>query len=265
MANSPGFSIRPNLLPKSDPRYKKWKRSLKKRPPPWNKGKTKDTHPGVKKTAETFKKKKIDNFAKWRNLAKRSGQIPASYPAFLKNERLATLIGLMWGDGNIYKFPRTERLTIALGTDKPELIYYAVLLLEEVFKKKSSIYKPKNSNVVKITIYQKNISKRLKIPSGNRRHAKEGIPPWIWRSKKYLIACLKGLFEADGSLSIHLPTYTYNLSFSNSNERLLKDVQEALVKLKLNPEVRYNAIRLRRKNEVKYFEKLINFRKYNAR
>lgn len=264
MADSPGFPKRPNLLQKSDPRYKKWKSSLKKRPPPWNKGKTKDTHPGVKKISETFKREGIDNFARWRKKAKREGLIPSSYPPFQKSERLATLIGLTLGDGNIHKFPRTEKFTLALGTDKPNLIDYSNSLVEEIFNKKPNIFKPKNFNVVKITLYQKEISKRLEIPMGNRRYSKKGVPQWIWKGENYLIACLKGLFEAEGSLSIHLPTYTYNFSFSNMNEKLLTDVQKALIKLKFNPETRPYAIRLRKKNEVKYFKKLINFRSYNA-
>ena len=254
----------PNLLPKSDARYQKWRKSLWKRPPPWNKGKTKNNHPGVKKISETFKEKNIDNFAKWREKARKEGKIPRSYLPFEKNEYLALLIGLILGDGHIHKFPRTEGLTVALGTDKPKLIDLTIFLIEKVFDKKPSIYKPRDKNVLKITIYQKEISKRLKIPAGNRRYSEVGIPLWVWRSKKFLVYCLKGLYEAEGSLSIHLPTYTYNFAFSNRNQKLLDDVRKALVLLGFHPEVRIDAIRLRRKDEVKYFEKLISFRKYDA-
>jgi len=118
--------------------------------------------------------------------------------------------------------------------------------------------------VVKITLYQKNISERLDVPIGNRRYSKKGLPQWVWEAENYLVACLRGLFEAEGSLSVHLPTYTYNFSFSNRNEKLLKDVQDSLIKLGFNPETRLYAIRLRKKNEVKYFRKLINFRNYSA-
>lgn len=264
MSNKVYFSVVPNLLPKSDIRYQKWRDSLKKRPPPWNKGKTKDNHPGVNKISKTFKEKSIDNFAEWREKARKEGKIPRSYPPFEKNEYLALLIGLILGDGHICKFPRTEQLTVALGTDKPELIDLAISLIEKVFNKKPSIYKPPEINVLKINLYQKKISERLKIPAGNRRYSKVGIPLWAWRSKKLLISCLKGLYEAEGSLSVHLPTCTYNFTFSNRNQKLLDDVQKALILLGFHPEVRIDAIRLRRKDEVKYFEKLISFRKYGA-
>jgi hypothetical protein len=100
-----GF-LKPNLLPQNDSRYKKWRESLKKRPPPWSKGYTKETHPGVLKVSETFKKKRLDNFKKWREKMKRLGKIRSNYPPLAQNGDLAELMGVVLGDGSIYKFPR---------------------------------------------------------------------------------------------------------------------------------------------------------------
>jgi len=52
------FPILVQLLPKNDPRHKRWIRSLRKRPPPWDKGKSKETDSRVKKISDTFKRKK---------------------------------------------------------------------------------------------------------------------------------------------------------------------------------------------------------------
>jgi hypothetical protein len=254
----------PCLLPKKDPRYKRWLKSLRKRPPPWCTGKTKENCPGLKKMSDTFKREKIDNFKKWREKARTQGLIPASYPPFKKDEDLAFLVGIALGDGNIYRYARTEELRISLGTDKPKLIDYTSKVVEKVFNKKPHIHHPKNINMVKVSVYQKNISKRLGVPAGNRRYSTIGIPYWAWKYKRLLLACLRGLYEAEASLCIHLPTCTYNFAFHNRNEKLLHDVYLALIKLKLHPEVRPIAIRLRRRDEVKYFEKLINFRQYDA-
>src|SRR4030042_2628936 len=253
----------PNLLSKDDPRFIKWKESLKKRPPPWCKGKTKYTDPRVKRISSTFKKKGIDNFLKWRDKRKKLGIIPSSYPPLRKDENLACLIGLILGDGNIEKFPRTEKLTLALGTDKPALIDFSIRLIEAIFNKKPSIIKPKNVKMKRVYFYQKYISKRLHVPSGSRKHSKIKIPIWIRRSRKYLLAYLRGLYESEGSLSIHLPTYTYNFSFNNSNQSLLNNVKVSLLELGFHPEERSKEIRLRRKDEVKYFKNIINFRVYN--
>ena len=256
------FSIRPNLLSKDDPRYIHWRKSLSKRPVSWNKGKTKDTDSSVKKISETFKKKRINNFASWRKEKIAAGELKADYPPFEKTSDLATLVGLVLGDGHIAVFPRTERLEITLGTDKPKLIDFVFQLMEKVFSKTPIKRKDKNARCVKVGLYEKFISKRLGVPTGNRRYSTSGIPKWIWQKREHLIGCLKGLFEAEGSLSIHLPTCTYNFAFANRNEILLDDVRRALTLLGLHPEARTVATRIRRKHEVKYFQELISFRKY---
>jgi hypothetical protein len=79
---------------------------------------------------------------------------------------------------------------------------------------------------------------------------------------KKLVRFLRGLFEAEGSLSIHLPTCTYNFAFSNTNQYLLKIVEIGLKRLEFHPEVRHNAIRIRRKAEVEELKNLLHFRQY---
>lgn len=256
------FLLLSNLLPKTDPRYLKWKSSLKNRPAPWNKGKTKDTDPNVKKISETFLKKKIDNFSAWRIKLIQSGDIVTSYSPLPHSVKLAILIGLVLGDGNIHEFPRTDKLTITLGLDKLELIEFTRSLVFFIFEKKPAVLKYSTAKAVRITLYQKQISERMGIPTGNRKHSTTGIPEWVWRSNEYLVGCLKGLFEAEASLCVHLPTSTHNFSFHNKNKTLLQNVSRALKILGLNPEIRPYAIRLRKKDEVKYFEKLIQFRSY---
>lgn len=248
-----GFQILRN-----DPRYKLWRASLLRRPPPWNKGQTKLTSISVSKISETFKKRNIDNFANWRIEAREKGIIPKSYPKLKRSEKLAFLIGLTLGDGNIHAFPRTERLTVALNIKYRSLVVCTKTLLEELFNKRASLHQ--QGNGIRVWIYQKHISRRLGIPSGDRRNSKVGMPGWVWRFKPYLVACLKGLFEAEGSLSIHLPTCTYNFQFSNTNPVLLKDVGSGLETLGFHPEYRNKATRLRKRDEVKKFENLISFR-----
>lgn len=257
-----GFSITIDKLPKTDIRYQRWLLSLRNRAKPWNTGKTKETDLRVKKISETFRKKHLDNFLLWRNKMKELGLIKHTYPPFQKTAELAFLVGLSLGDGNIHKFPRTERLLISLNSKNDKLIKYTTNIISNVFDKKATSKKVKENNCVRVWVYQKKISQRLFIPSGNRNKSKIGIPDWIWRSKEYIIGCLKGLFEAEGSLSVHLPTYTYNFQFSNRNEKLLKDVGKALEILNFHPEYRKYSTRLRKKQEVERFKNLISFREY---
>jgi hypothetical protein len=255
------FKTLPNLLPKSDKRYKKWKLSLKKRKS-WISGRNKENDSRAKKISETFKRKKIDNFAKWRQLARKNGLIPETNHPLKKTTNLAFLIGLILGDGNINVMARTECLRITLGTDKPKLWKYTVKVIENVFNKKPSAHKRNDSNCMNIDIYQQNLSSRLGIPSGARKNLEIKLPTWIWSNKKMLISAIKGLFEAEGSFSIHLKTYTYNLSFSNLNKSLLDEVEKALKNWGFHPERRIDAVRLRRKAETFEFQKMIGFRAY---
>lgn len=250
------------LLNKNDLRYIRWKKSLKNRPPPWNKGKNKDNDRRVRKISATLKTKKIDNFKNWRENAKRLGIIPNPNRLLDQNKELAFLTGMILGDGYLAKTPRTEVLRITLGTDKPKLWEYTAEIIRKVFYKEPNIRKRTCSNAIDITIYQNNLSKRLLIPLGAKRNHKLKIPQWIWNKKIFLISALKGLFEAEGSFSIHLKTSTYNFAFRNTNVSLLSEVKKALILLGYHPEERKTAIRLRKRNEALGFDQLIKFRRF---
>lgn len=255
-----GF-LSPNLLPKNDPRYKKWRESLKKRPPPWNKGYTKETHPSVAKIFETFKRKKIDNFAEWRNEMIKKGRIKVNYPALKKSGDLAELIGVVLGDGHICKFPRTESLTIDSNANNPGFVKRYARLIEKIFDKKPAIIK-RPSNCIRLRLYQKDISKRLEIPSGSRRNKDIKIPQWIFKNKEYLKRYLRGLYEADGCFGVHKPTYAYKFVFSNQNKSLLKNVYRALKTLGFHPHKSKYKIQISKREEVYKIKELIKFRQY---
>ncbi len=232
--------------------------------PAWNFGKTKEDDPGVRKTSETFRAKRIDNFARWRSTQRRLGTIPDTQAPLAKNEQLAFLIGMTLGDGHLEAFPRSERLRIVLGTDKPLLWQHTARVVRNVFSKEPWVHRRKQAACVEISLYQTRLSERLGVPTGDRRRRPVRLPAWIRSDRQYLIACLKGLFEAEGSCSVHAPTYTYNLSFSNSNPALLDEVEWALRSLGFHPERRSLAVRLRRKQEALCFIELIGFRSYNS-
>jgi len=256
-----GF-LSPNLLPKNDPRYKKWRESLKKRPPPWNKGFTKETHPSVAKISRTFKREKIDNFARWRREMIKRGLIKINYPPLQKSGDLAELIGVILGDGYIGKFPRKEILAIFSNSNNPGFVRRYSQLIKKVFNKKPNIYKRKDSNCTKISIYQKDLSKRLGISAEPRKNQNIKIPLWILRNKEYLKRYLRGLYEAEGSFCIHKPTYTYKFLFANRNKSLLKNVYRALKILGFHPHKSKYKIQISKKEEVYKIKELIKFRQY---
>lgn len=194
---------------------------------------------------------------------KELGIIPKYYPNLKKDRLLAELIGVILGDGNISEFPRTERLLIISNSNNAGFIKRYTNLVEKLFNKKAAVYQVRGTQTTRIGIYQKFISERLGVPCGNRKDLRYRLPTWISVDRYNLLSWLRGLFEAEGLLSIHKPTYTYNFQFSNKNESLLNLVEKNLNSLGFHPERRKNSVRLRKKEEVIMFRDLIKFRQYN--
>src|SRR4030042_5328024 len=163
---------------------------------PWNKGFNKFNHPSIQKISCTLAAKPRSNFYFWQ-IKHRS-----KYRAIEKNKDLAELLGVILGDGNIEVFPRTERLTVSCNSKNRGFINRYKDIIEKIFGKKVKCTKFKNSNCVRISIYQKLISERMGIPTGNRNKLKFKIPEWILKNKKFLICYLRGLFEAEGSFCV---------------------------------------------------------------
>ncbi|RJQ35148.1 hypothetical protein C4568_01495 [Candidatus Parcubacteria bacterium] len=228
----------------------------------WSKGFTKDTHPSVRKISETMRKKKIDNFAVWRKKAKANGRIPSEYPLLEKNGDLAELIGVVLGDGHIQKFPRTERLLIFSNSNNKVFVRRYAKLVQKFFNKEPYVYKQSKENCIRISLYQKHISKRLGVPAGPRKDLNFTVPRWILKDRAHIIRYLRGLYEAEGSYSVHAATYTHKFVFTNTNQSLLKIVVKLLKVLGFSPH--YDALRVQisRKTEVANAIELLGFRKY---
>lgn len=142
----------------------------------WSKGFTKESHPSVKKISDTMRRKRIDNFARWRQEMVRLGKIRSVYPPLKRNGDLAELIGVILGDGNIQKFPRTERLLIFSNASNKGFAKRYSRLVRRLFKKKPYVYLQSKQNCVRISLYEKEISRRLNIPTGSRKNLSINVP-----------------------------------------------------------------------------------------
>ncbi len=233
-------------------------------PKGWAQGFTKETHPSVRKISDTMKLRKLDNFKVWRDKMIREGKIKSEYPAFKKDGDLAELMGVVLGDGHIGKFPRSEELTIFSNSSNTGFIRRYSSLVEKFFQKTPYVAKMSNANCVRIRVYQKDISKRLGVPFSPRGKLNIRIPSWILNNKQYIVRYLRGLYEAEGSHSVHIPTGTYKFFFSNRNESMLKNVFRLMKILGFHPhwtKSNYN-IQISRKKEVYAAMELLEFRKY---
>ncbi|MBI5138464.1 MAG: hypothetical protein HZA95_01540 [Candidatus Vogelbacteria bacterium] len=227
----------------------------------WSKGFTKETNVSVRKISETMKSRNLDNSRPWRDEMRSIGLLP-SYAPLERNADLAELIGAVLGDGNIGVFPRSEVLRIASNSNNPGFAKRYAGIIFRVFGKRPTVAKVKRSNCLIITIYEQYISKRLNIPSRNKKGVYFCLPRWISSNKVYLAAYLRGLIETDGSHCIHLPTGTYKLFFSNRNNSLLNNVQRGLKMLGFHPHRSTFSVQLSKKKEVFRAIEIIKFRDY---
>ncbi len=135
-------------------------------------------------------------------------------------------------------------------------------MVEKIFEKQPYSKIRNDSNCVKISIYQKNISKRLGIPTGDRKDIVVKIPKWIRSNKNYLKRYLRGLYEAEGCFCVHKPTYTHKFLFSNRNKSLLDNVYNGLKTLGFHPHRSKHQIQISKKEEVYKAKSVLQFREY---
>ena len=220
----------------------------------WNKGLTKYNSSGLARIAEL--RRKNNNFATWQAVH------PVHYALFKYSNDLAEFYGNMLGDGCIEQLPRTEKLSVAFNAKEKDHIKRIKKIIEKIFKKVPSERKLKGKSCIQIYIYQKYISRRLKFPIGIKKYHELKIPHWIKKDQRFLIRCLKGLFETDGSWKID-PKYNTNvINYVSIHNGLLDDICNELCKLGFYARRTTKRVTLNRRAETEKFAKLIKFRQY---
>ena len=184
----------------------------------------------------------------------------SEYKKLDKNCNLAELIGITLGDGCVSKISRTEALRITLNKKDKKYIRHVYSIVKDVFSKKPSVCYRKKENAADVKIYQNIISKRLKIPCGNKIINNIKIPRWILKTEIFIIKCLKGLFETDGHFQKSKSNYLYVIELKNKCEGILNSTYDALRKMGFHPQRGKNYVRLARKQETYRFIEVINFK-----
>ena len=164
-----------------------------------------------------------------------------SYPSYCSE--LAELVGIMLGDGSIYGSTRNNKLVTHQVTivgdsvkDRDYLTKYVTYLFQYLFGIQPSYYYSKCSNALYVKVrYKKLLEYLLSIglKFGNKIKSQVTIPNWIWQDDNYLRACIRGLYDTDGSIYELLPHWPglFQLSFDNRNMTLLQDVRKVLLHL----------------------------------
>jgi hypothetical protein len=108
------------------------------------------------------------------------------------------------------------------------------LLLEKFFKKVPYQHFRKDAGVVYLEISKKNLDLILGYQVGSKIRNQSTIPIWIWDKKLFLISCLRGLFDTDGSIYKTGGKYKI-VNYCSHDLTLLKDIKKALEILGFHP------------------------------
>lgn len=176
---------------------------------------------------------------KWREWWEREGKIrklPANfYPLpFTRAERsveLAEFIGIAMGDGGM-----TNRQLIITLNHITDLAYshFVVRLIKKLFHITPAVYHVLKNSVNNIVISRSELVvylHSLGLPVGHKIRQNLDMPDWIKENDDYIIACIRGLVDTDGSVftsryRVNGKRYTYKkLSFCSMSPALIKTVK----------------------------------------
>lgn len=147
--------------------------------------------------------KKLDD-----NWGRSKGGLTYDKPKLLidkPSEELAELVGIILGDGNIWSQKGYHYLRICGDSekDKDYLLNYVKPLFERLFNQKINNYLHKTQKEMFLSKGSRDVVFTLEhfgLKSGDKKENNVKIPKWIFRSKKYIRACIRGLIDTDGSL-----------------------------------------------------------------
>lgn len=136
-------------------------------------------------------------------------QLPPPAPKMkrilVKNNKatLAYVIGVALGDGNLSNpNGRAVRLRVSCDAKYPGLIKKIQKAIQSLFPNNKVSQVVKQKNCIDISCYSNEWEKILgwMANGGSKFKQNVDIPKWVFSKKKYLISCLKGLIETDGTI-----------------------------------------------------------------
>jgi len=154
-----------------------------------------------------------------------------------KSESLAEMFGIILGDGRIRWDPAGKhyQLDVILNwVDEKDYVLYVKDLLIKEFQSHPKISRQVNEDGsvgkgIYLTIYSKKIVQELislGLFSGNKVKNQVKVPKWIKGCKTFILACLKGLFDTDGSIFPVMKENAIKMNFKNGSLPLVEDFKE---------------------------------------
>jgi len=184
------------------------------------------------------------------------------------------MTGIILGDGCIPK--DRSRLRVTLNrTEEKQYRKFVYDLMQKLFKKNPTIYKPKDANAVKISINSKEIVRVLinkGLKSGAKKKNQVEVPQWIKREPENRRSSLRGLVDTDGSIHVHKRNKKIRISFKNASFPLINDYKDICESFNIPTQKIYHdkkkdlfEVQIETKKDVVNFIKTIKPRKWEYR
>jgi len=188
-----------------------------------------------------------------------NGSHKITLPIF--NSQLAEFIGICLGDGSTGVYQIGITLNARADID---YIPYVYRLSQTLFPGAGVALVQRKDNAVDVRITSKTVVLFLK-ENGIIAHAKY-VPEWIKQNAIFTHACIRGLFDTEGSVSkkmyvskTGLRTY-YQLNFRNTNKKIMLFVRDGLLAIGLSPTTSLaNSLYLSNPSSISTFRSRIGF------
>lgn len=164
-----------------------------------------------------------------------------------KDERLAELIGIILGDGNILSYTKGKKIGVYhiriagdYNKDKEYHLNYIKPLCDNLFGITAKVHTLSTKRERFISLYSKrlvNYFKKMGLKPGNKIKNQSTIPKWVFSNKSFLQSCVRGLIDTDGSIfrMSNKDPSLLRINFKNHDMSLLRDTRNAFIRLGFNP------------------------------
>jgi len=188
----------------------------------------------------------------------------------MDRRKLAYIVGVALGDGNLSNpNGRAVRLRVSCDSRYTEITQSILSSLKKLMPNNKVAIVHRSKNCIDISCYSNKWPTLLgwTADGGPKEKQKVKVPRWIKNNNQYIKACLRGLFETDGS--VYNDRGYIMTNFVTVIPTLLKDVVAMINKLgfapniqALNQDNRKIKYTVRISKNAKAFLRAINLKKY---
>ncbi len=163
-----------------------------------------------------------------------------------KDRDTAEMIGVILGDGHLNGLKTVFTLN---RVDEKEFVEYVTELAKETLNYKPTFYIPKDEEEKKINVVicSAGISSALEdlgLTKGNKVANQVGVPEWIKEDTEFTKACVKGLFDSDGSAFFDdkkdAKIKYIDVNFTNASKPLLNFFHKFCIDNGIKSSIRYD-------------------------